>query len=430
MHDIQTIKRLNAEQDVLKLKASGEIPEDPKQPGKVNIIEAEIYHENLGNETVIIINNGNPEKFVEQINRELYVDLDEVEVDDRPVVINWGKPSKIELEDITTVHCAHCGNEILKEKAIRPELYNTPWDEYAPEDYYCSQVCVEATIGTLYSKDFAYQVCESCGRTICQQHPGNGWRWQFKGEVCCKCYQDWTLKEGQDREEIDKILNESQCPGEFYNESDLHDHDWERDEAYKLPDHMEPFRQRILALVNQNKKILINFDRMAYGGMEGYISIYLKKDPDSTNMDFEQFKKFNAEKGRHWFEPDTIRFFGSKFYPDDQFKNDGYFISSEQNDAENPRYYTIRQGDFENGKVDTIGEFLEYKTLSKARSALKEIRARIYLDEKYEGPRGTCRNCGYEGTGFRRYNEPKTRSNPDPVNEIFECPKCKYGNID
>lgn len=41
---------------------------------------------------------------------------------------------------------------------------------------------------------------------------------------------------------------------------------------------------------------------------------------------------------------------------------------------------------------------------------------------------GFC-ECGYEGEDFRIYDEAPTINDPDPMNEIFECPKCKHGNI-
>ena len=40
-----------------------------------------------------------------------------------------------------------------------------------------------------------------------------------------------------------------------------------------------------------------------------------------------------------------------------------------------------------------------------------------------------CGACRFEGEGFKLYDEKQTTGNPDPVREIWECPKCKHGVI-
>lgn len=41
----------------------------------------------------------------------------------------------------------------------------------------------------------------------------------------------------------------------------------------------------------------------------------------------------------------------------------------------------------------------------------------------------SCIKCNYTGDGFKVYDEKRTLANPDPVNEIAECPKCQHGVI-
>jgi hypothetical protein len=79
------------------------------------------------------------------------------------------------------------------------KLYDTPWEKAPRLAFFHDDECAEPYI---HADSFGYRDCESCGRTICQQHPGNGWQWQFRehedlGEICLKCYQDEILENGQ-----------------------------------------------------------------------------------------------------------------------------------------------------------------------------------------------------------------------------------------
>lgn len=84
----------------------------------------------------------------------------------------------------------------------------------------------------------------------------------------------------------------------------------------------------------------------------------------------------NAEAGYHWFKPDTRRFFGSRVASYGFCSPDGarvYFVSSEYTgfSSQRPRAYSVRVGDLETGKVDTIGEFNGYATRAQAVAAAK-----------------------------------------------------------
>lgn len=85
-------------------------------------------------------------------------------------------------------------------------------------------------------------------------------------------------------------------------------------------------------------------------------------------MHLYQFKELNKAKGFHWFDKDTMRFFGTRISNWDVIT--GYFITSEQ-PPHGPRTYTLRKADFDTGNVSTIGEFGQYKTMAQARGALK-----------------------------------------------------------
>ncbi len=82
-------------------------------------------------------------------------------------------------------------------------------------------------------------------------------------------------------------------------------------------------------------------------------------------------KRINKEKGRHWFSPDTMRFFKSRIEKKaltfGQLIDDKYFITSEQYDSGSPRLYSVRVFNKKTGAVKTVGDFQEFGTKAKAR---------------------------------------------------------------
>jgi hypothetical protein len=81
----------------------------------------------------------------------------------------------------------------------------------------------------------------------------------------------------------------------------------------------------------------------------------------------------------HWFDRDTMRFFGCRL-PDDGSRLIGgrYFISSEAQPAvpgfhgAGPRLYTIREV-MSDGGIETVGEFQGYATRREAERAAREL---------------------------------------------------------
>lgn len=88
-------------------------------------------------------------------------------------------------------------------------------------------------------------------------------------------------------------------------------------------------------------------------------------------MNKDQFIRLNKEKGFHWFDKATIRFFKSRVMSWDNVT--GYFISSERHSFDTSRCYTIRKADFNTGQVETVGEYGEYPTLTRAKTALNKL---------------------------------------------------------
>ncbi len=93
-------------------------------------------------------------------------------------------------------------------------------------------------------------------------------------------------------------------------------------------------------------------------------------------MTLNEFKELNKSKGFHWFSKGTMRYFKSRISNWDSVT--GYFITSEHgpgNASETffngPRKFSIRKANFDNGNVDTIGQFQQYNTLGAAKTALR-----------------------------------------------------------
>ena len=84
------------------------------------------------------------------------------------------------------------------------------------------------------------------------------------------------------------------------------------------------------------------------------------------NITIEEMKRKNEEAGHSWFSKENMRLFGTKIA--DPPNRKGLFITSEYVDAgTEKRAYTIRHFDRVTGHVNTVNEFLQYKTLKEAR---------------------------------------------------------------
>ena len=84
----------------------------------------------------------------------------------------------------------------------------------------------------------------------------------------------------------------------------------------------------------------------------------------------QSIKDANKAAGYHFFDADTMRFFDSRILGG--VVGDGYFITSERDDYDSPRMYTVRHANAD-GSIDTIGEFQEHKTAHAARKAAQKF---------------------------------------------------------
>lgn len=80
-----------------------------------------------------------------------------------------------------------------------------------------------------------------------------------------------------------------------------------------------------------------------------------------------ELKALNAKNGGCWFEPSSMRFFGTRI--ESGIILGKYFVTSEQ-PPHGPRNYSVRSFDSEGG-VDTVGEFGAYRNKAQAMEAIK-----------------------------------------------------------
>jgi hypothetical protein len=80
-------------------------------------------------------------------------------------------------------------------------------------------------------------------------------------------------------------------------------------------------------------------------------------------------RRADKAAGLHFFDEDTMDFFKSRI--ESEVVGDGYFLTSEQNNANTRRMYTLRQAQLD-GSINTVGEFQQYKRRMDAERALKE----------------------------------------------------------
>ena len=166
----------------------------------------------------------------------------------------------------------------LDEDQFSGEVYDRPFDDESRILYFCDEDCLD---GMTNSADFNYFWCEPCGRNICEQNPSNGYMVQdriLRGEqVCLKCYEKDILENGTDREEFEK----GELPGMFFSLGN----DEAREAGFEpVPDFTAyrvgdagPVCNKAMDLIDDGLKVLVAYEAMAIGGLEGFVTLMSKK---------------------------------------------------------------------------------------------------------------------------------------------------------
>jgi hypothetical protein len=93
-----------------------------------------------------------------------------------------------------------------------------------------------------------------------------------------------------------------------------------------------------------------------------------------SDLNMGEIIQISKDKGSHWFDEDSMRFFNSNIdflvYKSDVGKY--YFVTSEKYTGQfggksQPRRWSVRRFDKETGNVTTVGEFQKYRSLKEAR---------------------------------------------------------------
>jgi hypothetical protein len=85
------------------------------------------------------------------------------------------------------------------------------------------------------------------------------------------------------------------------------------------------------------------------------------------------------DAGSHWFDPDTMRFFGTRVLNGTVFQGDGgvYFVTSEwdgfRGKDEGKRAYTVRKFVPDSADIETIGEVYQYHDADDAVEAASTL---------------------------------------------------------
>ncbi|MCI0724478.1 MAG: hypothetical protein L0338_36770 [Acidobacteria bacterium] len=163
------------------------------------------------------------------------------------------------------------------------DLHDTPWDRGPREVFFHNERCEEAYC---LSGSFDYIDCESCGRTVCEQNPANGWHVQFRehvdlGYVCLRCYETEILSNGQPREDFEGSKIDG---GMFFSWGNLEPKGAGFEEVTGFVDYFvngaetaKPFNRHALSLIDSGLKVITGYERLAIGGLEGYITMFAKK---------------------------------------------------------------------------------------------------------------------------------------------------------
>jgi len=205
-------------------------------------------------------------------------------------------PSEYEWFDRATqaavdgeLKCWGCDEPIeINAPYTKIELYDSPFDKSGHEEAFHVEngeqdydSCYGRLTDTGYG-DFRYFDCEMCHRMICRQSPRNGWNVQYRilddgEEICLRCYEEIILREGHDRESFE----DGKISGMFLNDEDLRAAEFERVrgfECFHVQDKLDAKRYCIEAmrLIDERFIVVTNYERMAIGGIEGYVSMWTK----------------------------------------------------------------------------------------------------------------------------------------------------------
>ena len=181
---------------------------------------------------------------------------------------------EIELKDPSDVsECEELENiQCFTELTFKASLYSTPWDSVPSNMIFSSELAYDAYKGEIYSKDFSYFYCDCCGRTICEQYPSlikidvEGLEKQvLESGIPKEAFEDgsWEsyliFEDDSTMKEAGFVYNSSNSNIGVYSKSD-----------------MKNIERICLEKIAEGNDIYVSIESMAYGGSEGYVTIWEK----------------------------------------------------------------------------------------------------------------------------------------------------------
>lgn len=192
--------------------------------------------------------------------------------------------------------CHECGEVFKKRETLKSgkvqeiQLYDDPWATEAcivrvhADNEEGHGTCLDKLTDTGWA-DFRYFDCPICKRLVVGQCLDNGWRSYRKEhrgeEICVKCYQEIKLEDGEDVE----VFVNGKIPGDFFPAAELNAFGWSLvpgmgNRHIDSTSSTHAFCQMALTMIRKGYKVLVDYDNMGIGGLEGYVSLYCKRDPE------------------------------------------------------------------------------------------------------------------------------------------------------
>jgi len=189
----------------------------------------------------------------------------------------------------STVECYECCEPVRKgsKASIDLEVWDRPFDEssrtitlHHDPTYSRYDVCSERIYDGSWA-DFRYFECSGCDRIVCEQNPSNGWHTQYRiidecDQICLKCFEENVLEYGVDRESVEN----GKLRGLFFSHGNPEPrkagYEWLGDRFIRSTDSANVVCREVLDLMDSGYQVVIGYESMAIGGLEGTVSLHSK----------------------------------------------------------------------------------------------------------------------------------------------------------
>lgn len=204
--------------------------------------------------------------------------------------------------------CWACGRKGLVHDGLTGllplEVYSSPWDDEPITIYvhdnenlkpYTWTPCREATTSPDVT-DFHYFTCEGCYRDVIVRNPRNGWHNYSRivnecEEWCLRCVEEVLKQEGIAgfEVELEGLFERGRLFGMFFSVGELEGEGWEPEPGFHdahitTEEQAMDLAARGQALHQRRRRIIIAYESMAIGGLEGYVTLFSKEPREPVNL--------------------------------------------------------------------------------------------------------------------------------------------------